>query len=73
MLCTDALGKVSYIYRQVGVGRMVTSGSIGDVMVSTLAWNTRNVGSSSALGTIFLIFITPTTLVSVTSNALCGC
>ena len=31
-------------------------------MVSTLAWNGRDVGSIPALGTIFPIFITPTTL-----------
>ena len=30
-------------------------------MVSTVAWNARDVGSIPALGTIFPIFITPTT------------
>ena len=37
---------------------MVTSGSIGGVMVNTLAQNARGVGSIHTLGTIFPIFIT---------------
>ena len=45
---------------------MLASGSLGGVMVNTLAWNTRVVGSISALGTIFPIFITPTILIAVT-------
>ena len=45
---------------------MVTSGSLGDVMVSTLALNARDVCSIPTLGTIFPIFVTPTTLVAVT-------
>ena len=57
VVCTDLLGKETY--RQIGVGRMVTSGGLHGVMVSTLARNTRDVGSIPALGTTFPIFITP--------------
>ena len=35
-------------------------------MVSTLAWNARDVGSIPAIDIIFPIFITPTTPVSIT-------
>ena len=45
---------------------VVTSMSLVGVMVSTLARNVRNVGSIRALGEIFPIFITATTLVAVT-------
>ena len=38
---------------------MVTSGNLSDVMVSTLAWNARDVDSIPALSAIFLIFIPP--------------
>ena len=48
------------------MGRVVTLLGLGGVMVSTLAWNARNVRSIPALGTIFLVFITPMTLVAVT-------
>ena len=41
-------------------GMVVTSGSLGGVMVSMLAWNVRDAISILALGTIFPIFITPT-------------
>ena len=51
-------------HRHVALGRMVTSGSVGGVMVSTLAW-ARNVCSIHTLGTIFPIFITPTTMISI--------
>ena len=40
---------------------MVISGSLGGVMVSTLAWNAIPVGSILALGAVFPIFITPMT------------
>ena len=33
---------------------------------STLAWNTRDMGSSPALDTVLPIFVTPVTLVGVT-------
>ena len=44
------------------MGIVVTSGSLMEYNDSTLALNDRGVGSSPALGTIFPIFITPTTL-----------
>ena len=37
---------------------MVTSRSLGDVMISTLAWHVIDVGSTLGLGAIFPIFIT---------------
>ena len=58
--CTDLSGKE--LHRQVGMGKMVTSVSLGGIMVSTLAWNARDVGS--ILGTVFPIFITPMIFVS---------
>ena len=47
------------------MGRLMTSGSLSGVMVSTLAQNVRlrDVGSIPALGAIFLIPIIPTTFV----------
>ena len=48
------------------MGPMMTSGSLGSVIVSTLAWDARNVGSILTPGTIFHIFITPMTLVVMT-------
>ena len=48
---------------QVAVGTVVTVGSLGGVMVSTLARNARDVGSIPTLGTILPIFIIPTILV----------
>ena len=44
-------------HRQVGVGRMVTSGSLGGIMVSTLARNARDVRSIPTVGAIFPIFL----------------
>ena len=49
-------------HRQAGVSSMVTSGSLGGVMVNTLAHNVRDVGTIPALGIIFPIFITPNTI-----------
>ena len=60
VVCTDLSGKEPY--KQIGMGRVVTSGSLCGVMVSTLDQNDRDVGSIPTLGTIFPIFITPTTL-----------
>ena len=51
------------LHRQVGVGRVVTSGQPMWCNGSTLARNSRDVDSSPALGRAFPIFITPTTLV----------
>ena len=46
----------------VVMDRVVTSGNLGDVMVITLAGNTRDVGSISAPSAMLTIFRTPTTL-----------
>ena len=43
---------------------MVTSGSLGGVMVSDLGRNARDVHSISTLGKLFPIFIIPTTQVA---------
>ena len=48
--------------RQVEMGRVMKSGSLGGVMVRTLAWNARYVDWIPALDAIFPIFIVPTTL-----------
>ena len=45
---------------------VMTSESVGGVMVSTLAQNERDVSLITALGAIFPIFITPTTMAVVT-------
>ena len=47
------------LHKQVGVGEMVISGSLGAVMIIILAQNARDVGSIPALGAKFPIFITP--------------
>ena len=60
VVCIDLSGKD--LYRQVGVIRVVTSGSLGGVIVCTLAWNARDMGSISVQGTIFPVFITPATV-----------
>ena len=62
VVCT----KLNKPHIQVGMGRVVTSGSLGSVMVSTLAQNVRDVDSIPTLGTLFLLFITHMTLVAVT-------
>ena len=49
--------------------RMVTSESLGGVRFRTLAWNARDVGSIPALGAIFPIFMTPTTVDKVSTHA----
>ena len=58
VVCTDLSGKEPH--RQVGVGREVTSGSLGGVMFSTLA---TRCGFDSHSGAIFPAFITPPTVV----------
>ena len=45
---------MSYIASQVGVGRVVTLGSLDGVMVPSLAWNARDVGLNLSVGTIFV-------------------
>ena len=42
--------------------RLLTLGILGGVIVSTLAWNAKDVGLIPTLGTIFPIFIIPTTI-----------
>ena len=51
VLFTDLSGKE--LYRQVGVGRILTSRSLDGVMFSTRAWNARDMGSIPALSAIF--------------------
>ena len=46
VVCADLSSKDPH--RQVGVDRMVAGGSQGGVMVSTLVWNARDVGSFPA-------------------------
>ena len=60
-VCTDLSSKE--VDRHVGVDAMVTSGTLGGVMVSTLIQNARYIASLHALATIFPMFITPMTLV----------
>ena len=56
IVCTDLSGKGPDT--QEGVGRMLSSGSLSGAMVSTLARDARDVGSSPTLGRIFSVFIT---------------
>ena len=51
VVCTHLSGKEPH--RQVGVGRVVESGSLGGVMISTLAEIARDVGLISALELYF--------------------
>ena len=44
VICTDISDK-ELLHTQVGVGKVVTSGSLGGVIVTALPWNARNVGS----------------------------
>ena len=75
VVCTDLSGNEQH--KQVSMGSMVTSRSVGGVMVSTWGRDARDAGLIPALGTIFHIFMTPTTLVpwldSCTSYTLPGC
>ena len=48
------------------MGTVVASGSLGVVMVRTLALNAKDVGPIPALDAIFSILITPMTLLTVT-------
>ena len=57
VVCPDLSSKELHI--QVDIGMAVTSGSLGDVMVSALVQSARDVGSIPAIGEIFPIFITP--------------
>ena len=62
VLYNDLSGKE--LHRQVGTGRVMTSGSLGGVMVSTLAQDARVVGTIPILAVIFPMFITPRTISS---------
>ena len=42
--------------------RALTSGNLGDVILSTHAWNARDVGLIRTLGAMFPIFIAGATL-----------
>ena len=53
VICTDLSGKGTW-----GMGRVVTSRILADVMVSTLTKNAKDVCSISSRGVIFAIFIT---------------
>ena len=57
VVCTDLLGNEPH--RKIDEGSMVTSGSLGGVIVSTLAWNATGMCLIPPLGTIFPIFIIP--------------
>ena len=60
VVCTEHLGKE--LQREVGVGSMVTSGSLDCVMVDSKA---RDVGLIPTVGTIFPIFITSNAAVTM--------
>ena len=62
VLCTYLSEKEPH--RQVGISMVQSSGTLYGVIVNILSWNARNVGSIPALGTIFPISMTPTTLVA---------
>ena len=52
--------------RQAVVGRVVATGNLDGVMVSTLAQNARNMGSIPVLDAIFPIFIIHKTVIAMT-------
>ena len=64
VFCADLSGKE--LHRQVGVYGLLTSGSLGSVMVSLLGWNAGNACLIPILGKYFPIFIILMTLVVVT-------
>ena len=47
---------VKELHRQVSMGRVMTSGNLADVMVSTLSQNASDAVLIPTLGTIFPIF-----------------
>ena len=59
--CFDLSGKDSH--RQVDVNRVMTSGSLGGVMISILSWNAKGVGLNPVYAQYFL-FPSPMTLSS---------
>ena len=66
MFCTDF--RSNELHKQMGMDRVMTSGSLGGTIVSTLTWNTIGVGTIPALGTIFPILIAPPTYRQVGMN-----
>ena len=69
VVCTDLSGEE--LLRQGCVGRVVASGSLPGVMLSTLARNARDVGSIPTLSTIFPMSIKPMTLDQDPVQAMC--
>ena len=65
VVCTDLSSKEPY--RQACMGRVVISGRLGGVMVSTQAKSARDVGSIPLPGPIFPIFIMSTYCVNFES------
>ena len=59
-------------HRQTGMDRVMTSGSLGGVMVSKQIQNAKDVCSMTSLDTMFPIFITPSTLDAVIMILLCA-
>ena len=57
VICTELSGKEQH--RQAAAGRMVTSGTLGRVMVITLAQNAKDVGLIVVLGAIFPFSLLP--------------
>ena len=71
---TDLSGKE--LNRQEYMDKVVTSGSLGDVMVCTLAKNVRDLGANPALSAIFPIFIhssTATIIKHIKNNCKVSC
>ena len=60
VVCTDLSDKEPH--RHVGMGELVTSGSLYRVMVNTQTHNARDMGSIPALWVIFLFLIAPMTV-----------
>ena len=59
VVCTDLSDSGMEPHRLVGIDRVMTSASLGGVVVSTLARHTRDVGSIPALGAILPYFHYP--------------
>ena len=64
VVCTDLSAKE--LHKQVGVGRVVTSGNLGDIMVSILAQIASDMGlRAAALAVAMPNFITAMTVLLV--------
>ena len=64
VVCAELSGKK--LHRQVGIGRVVTSGNLGGVMVITLTRNARDMGSIPTLSVLFRILTNLMMLVAMT-------